>query len=115
MAESLREGEVLAVFPEGTTSDGRALLPFHGNLIQAAISADAPVQPVALTFLDISSSQPSYAPCYIDDDTLVGSVWRTLSGSPIAAVVTFGECQRSAGRTRRAWAADLREAVERLR
>jgi len=115
MAESLRAGEIMAVFPEGTTSDGRQLLPFHANLIQAAISAEAPVQPVALSFKDVASGLPSYSPCYIDDDTLVGSVWRTLSGPPIAAVVTFGQPQLAAGRTRRTWAADLRIAVEGLR
>jgi len=115
MAESLRAGEILAVFPEGTTSDGRHLLPFHGNLIQAAISAEAPVQPVALSFLGVESGLPSYSPCYIDNDTLVASVWRTLSGPPIAAVVTFGQPQLAECRTRRTWAADLRVAVERLR
>jgi 1-acyl-sn-glycerol-3-phosphate acyltransferase len=39
MAASLRAGDVLAVFPEGTTSDGMNLLPFHANLFQAAIAA----------------------------------------------------------------------------
>jgi 1-acyl-sn-glycerol-3-phosphate acyltransferase len=39
MAAGLRAGDILAVFPEGTTSDGVGLLPFHANLIQAAISA----------------------------------------------------------------------------
>ena len=115
MAESLRAGDVLAVFPEGTTSDGRALLPFHANLIQPAVSTDAPVQPVALQFLDAQSGQPSYAPCYIGDDTLVGSIWRTLAGPRITAVVRYGEPQYAQGRSRRAWAADLREAVGRLR
>mgnify|MGYP001011222979 CR=1 FL=1 len=38
MADSLRAGQVLAVFPEGTTSDGVSLLPFHANLLQAAIA-----------------------------------------------------------------------------
>ncbi|AMO22815.1 lysophospholipid acyltransferase family protein [Ramlibacter solisilvae] len=115
MAESLRAGEVLAVFPEGTTSDGRQLLPFHANLIQAAISAEAPVQPVALSFVDVATGQPSFSPCYIGDDSLVGSVWRTLTGPPIAAVVSFGSPQVAAGRTRRAWADELRGAVEQLR
>ena len=41
MADSLRAGDVLAVFPEGTTGDGHGLLPFHANLIQAAIAAQA--------------------------------------------------------------------------
>ena len=52
MAESLIAGDVVAVFPEGTTGDGRALLPFHANLLQAAIAAEAPVQPVALRYTE---------------------------------------------------------------
>ncbi len=115
MAERLRAGEVVAIFPEGTTGDGGALLPFHANLIQAAISAGVPVQPLALQFVDAATGQLSAAPRYNGDDTLVGSLWRTLTASSIAAVVTFGEPQRSEGRDRRAWAADLRRAVDSLR
>ena len=74
MAESLKRGEIVAVFPEGTTSDGRELLPFHGNLIQAAISADAPAQPVALCFLDSATRETSFSPCYIGDDSFVGEI-----------------------------------------
>jgi 1-acyl-sn-glycerol-3-phosphate acyltransferase len=115
MAASLNAGDVLAVFPEGTTSDGVDLLPFHGNLIQAAVSADAPAQPVALEFIDTATGHRSLTPCYIGDDTLVGSLWRTVSGAPITAVVSFGQPQRVQGRDRRAWAADLRQAVRALR
>jgi 1-acyl-sn-glycerol-3-phosphate acyltransferase len=115
MAESLRAGDILAVFPEGTTSDGTQLLPFHANLLQSAISVDAPVQPVALSFVDAASGSPSRSPLYINDDTLVGSLWRTISGPPIVAVVAFGEPQRAQGRDRRSWAVALREAVMQLR
>lgn len=115
MTDSLRSGDVLAVFPEGTTSDGESLLPFHANLLQAAIAADVPVQPVALGFLDAHTGQRSLAPCYIGDDTLAGSLWRTLTGGPIVVVVHFGTPQSCAGRDRRAWAADLRVAVDQLR
>jgi len=34
MTQALQNGDVLAIFPEGTTSDGLTLLPFHANLIQ---------------------------------------------------------------------------------
>lgn len=115
MAASLKAGEILAVFPEGTTSDGVSLLPFHANLIQAAISADAPVQPVALSFMDARTGQTSLAPCYIGDDTLIGSIWRTLTTPGIVAVVRYGEPQHAQGRDRRAWAVDLRDAVAGLR
>ena len=115
MVECLKSGDVLAVFPEGTTGDGFKLLPFHGNLLQAAISAHAPVQPVALSFTDPATGQRSLAPCYIGDDTLVQSLWRTLCADQLQAVVEFGEPQVAAGRTRRQWATDLRETIAALR
>lgn len=115
MAECLRQGEVLAVFPEGTTGDGTQLLPFHANLLQAAISAQAPVQPVALHFADEVTGAVSFAPCYIGDDTLVRSIWRTLSAKGVVAVLHFGTPQLANGRDRRAWAADLRTTIQTLR
>jgi 1-acyl-sn-glycerol-3-phosphate acyltransferase len=115
MAERLRAGDIVAVFPEGTTGDGSGVLPFHANLIQAAVSAHAPVQPVALRFLDLATGADSRAPLYLDDQTLVGSVWESLAGAPFAAHVVFGEPQQAEGRDRRQWAQALRADVERLR
>lgn len=115
MAERLQAGDVLAVFPEGTTSDGLSLLPFHANLFQAAIAAKAPVLPVALRFSDKASGQLSLAPCYIGDDSLLVSIWRTLKADPLCAELTFGNPQLARGRDRRTWAADLRLAVQALR
>ncbi len=115
MAQSLGHGDVVAVFPEGTTSDGVTLLPFHGNLIQAAIAAGTPAQPVALRFIDSGTGGPSLTPCYTGDGTFVGSFWRTVSGDPVTAVIRYGQPQCQAGRDRRAWAADLRVAIDELR
>lgn len=115
LQESLQRGEVLAVFPEGTTGDGRTLLAFHANLIQAAIAADAPVQPVGLRFVDRASGALSFAPSYVGDDTLLGSLWRTLSAPPMDAVVHYGVADTAQGRDRRAWAQALQHAVESLR
>jgi 1-acyl-sn-glycerol-3-phosphate acyltransferase len=115
MRDALYAGEVLAVFPEGTTGDGRTLLPFHANLIQAAVAAGAPVQPVGLRFVDRRTGATSHAPSYIGDETLVGSVWRTLMAPPLAAVVHFGALQQAGERDRRAWSQDLHAAVDALR
>lgn len=122
IAEALREApagtpvhtaSIIAVFPEGTTSDGSTVLPFHANLVQAAISAHAPVQAVALRYQDAATGKLSLVPAYVDDDTLVSSVWRLLASSPVAATVHFSAVQHAAGRDRRAWALDLREDVQR--
>ena len=110
MAAALRTDEILAVFPEGTTGDGSAPLPFHANLLQAAISVDAPVQPVALRFVD-ETGAPSRAVSYMGDESLVGSIWRTITTRGLRAVVTFAAPRRADGRTRRAWAKDLRSEI----
>ena len=115
IADAMRAGDVVAVFPEGTTSDGQSLLPFHANLIQSAIAADAPVQPMSLKFVDARTGELTLAPCYIGDDTLLASIWRTLTAPAITAVVHFGEPQTAEGRDRRQWASDLRDAVGALR
>ena len=115
MRDALQANEVLAVFPEGTTGDGRALLAFHANLLQAAVAADAPVQPVGLRFADKVSGEASYAPSYIGDETLVGSIWRTLCAPAIVAIVHYGVPERAEGRDRRAWNEHLRQTVEGLR
>jgi 1-acyl-sn-glycerol-3-phosphate acyltransferase len=115
MAERLQAGDILAVFPEGTTGDGITLKHFHANLIQAAIEASVPVQPVALKFVDAASGTTSFAPSYVDDETLAGSIWRTLTAPPLKAVVVFGEPQQPQGQTRRVWAQTLREDIESLR
>ena len=115
MADSLRAGDVVAVFPEGTTGDGRTVLPFHSNLLQAAVSADAPVQPMGLNYLDAASGQATFAPIYVNDETLIGSLWRTLTAPPIVARIRFGVPQMAEGRDRRAWSAALESEVRRLR
>lgn len=106
-----RPASIIAVFPEGTTSDGSSVLPFHANLIQAAISAHAPVQPIALRYNDAATGQMSLAPTYVDDDNLITSAWRMLTSAKVEAVVHFTSVQHADGRDRRAWAADLQVSV----
>jgi 1-acyl-sn-glycerol-3-phosphate acyltransferase len=108
-ADALKSGKLIAIFPEGTTSDGKQLLPFHANLLQAAISAASPVQPVALRFLE-ANGELSMTPVYIGDDTLVASIWRMLCAEPVTAQLDFLEPVASSGMERR----ELAERLEKL-
>jgi 1-acyl-sn-glycerol-3-phosphate acyltransferase len=80
MGAKLAEGLRAAVFPEGTTSDGRRLLPFHGNLVQAALNTGAPIVPVGLRYVD-PDGEPSHAAMFVGDTTFLASVWR-ITGHP---------------------------------
>jgi 1-acyl-sn-glycerol-3-phosphate acyltransferase len=115
MVDCLRAGEVLAVFPEGTTGDGHALLPFHANLLQAAITANVPIQPIALRFVDGKTGETSFSPSYKGRDTLMQSLWRTLCTPNLKAIIEFGTPEYAQGRDRRAWATDLQQKIETMR
>lgn len=114
MAERLQAGDRVAVFPEGTTGDGRGLLPFHPNLLQSAIAADAPIVPVALRYVKASSQEFHDAPVFVGSTTLVASIWRTLRARELTAVVHYTDVQVAQGRDRRAWAQDLHHALSRV-
>ena len=111
MAQALASGETVAIFPEGTTSDGRALLPFHANLLQAAIATGTLVQPVALRFSDARHAI-SDAVEFIGNTTLLRSLWNVACGDGLTVHVSLLPAQPSSGVERRALAAQLRAAIE---
>jgi 1-acyl-sn-glycerol-3-phosphate acyltransferase len=111
MAEALAAGQTVAVFPEGTTSDGRALLPFHANLLQAAIATGTPVQPVALRFSD-AFDPVSRAVEYVGATTLVQSLWAVACGEGVVARVQLLEPLQSKEADRRELAVRLQALIE---
>ena len=115
VAEALKAGDTVAVFPEGTTSSGAELLPFHANLLQAAVATATPVQPVVLRFSD-PDGPFSPAVAYIGDTTLLQSLWRVASAQGLAVSVELLPSVGTRHADRRALAAHLHELVaERLK
>jgi 1-acyl-sn-glycerol-3-phosphate acyltransferase len=110
VAEALGQGQTIAVFPEGTTSDGRALLPFHANLLQAAISARAQVQPVALRYSDAHDAM-SRAVEFVGATTLVQSLWCVACGDAVTVHVALLPPRDAALAERRALARALRADI----
>ncbi len=108
VAEALRAGEIIAVFPEGTTSEGHGVLPFHANLLQAAIAAQVPVQTLALRYSD-ATQRVSQAAAYVGDTPLVASIWATAMAQGLQAQVRIAPPWGTAqGDDRRALAEQLR-------
>jgi 1-acyl-sn-glycerol-3-phosphate acyltransferase len=86
VAEALRAGATVAVFPEGTTGSGAVILPLHANLLQAAIATEVPVQPVVLRYSE-PGAPFSAAPDYSGETTLVQSAWRVARTRSLVAHV----------------------------
>ncbi|BCX80621.1 1-acyl-sn-glycerol-3-phosphate acyltransferase [Methylomarinovum caldicuralii] len=81
VTKRLQNGERVVIFPEGTTTPGNQVLPFTSALLQAAIDARAPVQPVTLQY----PGETATAAPFIGDDTFLASLWRILRLSRVEA------------------------------
>jgi 1-acyl-sn-glycerol-3-phosphate acyltransferase len=110
VAAALRASQVVAIFPEGTTSTGHGLLPFHANLLQAAIATATPVQPVALRFSDARHAV-SEAVEFVGATSLLRSLWQSACGEGVTARLVFLPPRASAGADRRELAAQLRRDI----
>jgi len=73
-AAALRGGDVVAIFPEGTATDGMTMLPFKGSLLQPIVDAEGHVQPIAIRYRDVDGT-PSVAPAYAGDTSFMASFW----------------------------------------
>lgn len=73
----LKRGECLAVFPEGTTSDGAQVEHFHASLLQPAIDAAVPLHPIALRYQDADGRRSEVA-AYVGEQSFGASLWQIL-------------------------------------
>lgn len=87
--DCLQAGETVAVFPEGTTTDGRALLPLHSNLVAPALEVGAECWPVALRYTE--DGAPSTAAAFIGEMSIVASLWNILLARRLQIEVAFLE------------------------
>lgn len=85
----LREGAWVAVFPEGTSTDGRRLLRFLPSLLQPAVEENLPVVPAALQYRNPDGSYTNAA-AYADDISFSSSLWKILGQKEIVARLNFG-------------------------
>lgn len=87
VAETLEQGNCIVFFPEGTTSDGKALLPLHSSLFEAAIISKASVQPIILRFHRKGSMTADSAAAYIDSKSLISTLWTVLRTPNLSALI----------------------------
>lgn len=87
MQARFRQGDAVGLFPEGTTSEGNELRPFHASLFEPARAAAVEIQPVALRFLQ--HGQRSGFAAFIGDESLVANLWRVMGTTGLSVEVVF--------------------------
>ena len=110
LSENLSNGGCVAVFPEGTTSNGTMLRHFHASLLQPAIHSQSQVWPVAIRYSQADGSL-NMAPAYVDDLTFMDSLFLILSQTIIYAEVKFVAPIDAQGMTRRELASEAEQAI----
>ncbi|TDR20452.1 lyso-ornithine lipid acyltransferase [Marinicella litoralis] len=74
----LSNGRSVAIFPEGTVTDGSYLRTFHRQLIHAAVETQTPIFPVAIKFLNADGSRNDQVG-FLNNEYFITHVWRILT------------------------------------
>ena len=96
IASALNDRQSVVLFPEGTSTAGRMVLPFKSTLFEAVRGTDHPVtiQPVTIAYVknihgwDLPIDERRIHP-WIGDDELVPHLWAMLKHPGVVADVIF--------------------------
>ena len=97
MAKRLIVGDNLLVFPEGTSSDGKKVLPFKSSLFSLAELKNSDdkitIQPITIAYTSINglpaglSERPLFA--WFGEMSLVSHILNVLLAGPAGAVIIY--------------------------
>lgn len=87
MARVLSGGESVLFFPEGTSTTGQTVMPFHGLLLQAAQKAGVPIQPVTISYC--RNGQPDPVAPFVGDTSFLRHLAALLRQPPDQVEVSF--------------------------
>lgn len=110
MSAILNKGGCVAVFPEGTTSNGSMLRPFHSSLLQPAVHSQSQVWPAAIRYTHADGSL-NMTPAYVDELSFGDSLLLILSQAIIYAELEFMPPIAANGKARRELARDAEDAI----
>jgi 1-acyl-sn-glycerol-3-phosphate acyltransferase len=109
---ALEAGVAVLLFPEGTSTDGSAVLRFHPSLLQAAVQLQAEMAPAAIGYR--VQGEEERAICWYGDAPFLRHLLRVLGKAGVAAEVEFYP-ERRAYPDRKSAALELHDKVEAMR
>jgi 1-acyl-sn-glycerol-3-phosphate acyltransferase len=111
--DAISGGSVVALFAEGTSSDGSTVLPFKSALLESAVQLRCPVATAAITYaLDHGSVADEV--CYWRDMTLLPHLFNLFFKREIRSSCVFSPPKIRSG-SRKQIAHELREEVMSIR
>ena len=112
--ETLRGGQTIIVFPEGTSSCGASVLPFKPSLLEPVASGHYPVSYASISYRTPPDEVPaSHSVCWWGEMTFLPHLSGVFRLSAIEATLTFGTTTIQ-GNNRKQLAQQLHEAVTKI-
>ena len=101
VSDSLKAGDNLCYFPEGTTSEGTHILPFKSSVLQAAINANTQIWPVAIKYVNTDGSINTEM-AYAGETSMIDSMKMVIAQKNAIVELHFLPPIQAAGNDRRA-------------
>lgn len=89
LAESLADGVRVILFAEGTSSDGKQVLPFRSSLLQPAVENQIPITAACISY-ELEAGDPAVDVCYYGDHVLGPHSAKLFAREAVSANVRFG-------------------------
>lgn len=110
IVDTLMRGERVGMFPEGTTTDGTELKPFHASLFQPALGAGARIVALAVRYPE-ADGRPNLDAAYAGERSLLESLRLILRRPSIRAELIVAGQFEVTGKTRREIAAEAQHLI----
>lgn len=110
---ALDDGALVAVFPEGTSSDGTDVLPFRASLLEPALRGGHEIS-VAWLHYELPGGDARQEACYWGDHVFFPHLLNLLGKKSVHATLRFGKFQRTTD-DRKELAKQLHAAVVELK
>jgi len=119
MIERLKDPIPILLFPEGTSTDGSQLLPFHPRLIDPATSTGTQITTAAVRYV-IEDGTPEKELCWYGDESFLTHLLKVLGVAGFSAEMRFGQTRvytdrRVAADSTRAEIMAMREEMQKSR
>ena len=111
--DALADGECVALFPEGTTTQGDRLLKFHSSLFEPAVANRARVYPVAVRY-EHADGTPLRSVAYYGEQTFMQSLALVIGTRETIARLSFASPIETDGLSRQQVAAETHGRVATL-
>lgn len=87
ITRALNQSQSVLIFPEGTTTVGITVLPFHSRLLQSAVDSGVMIQPVTIGYR--RNGQRDHLAPFVGDDEFQSHLWRLLKQPAVSVSLIF--------------------------